>query len=185
MRISIRQYIPVWLTLSRIMMTPLIVVFYYSDFSFAKVLAVITLLLAGSTDFFDGYLARIWKVGTNLGRFLDPIADKLLTITVLLLIVGNTPGILYVAVAAAIICREVMVVALRQWLAESNQPNKADVSIWGKLKTAIQIPALACVLLNEKIGYFHSLEVGTVLLVIVMMLAFFSLFLYTKEVKIT
>ncbi len=102
-------------------------------------LAIFT--IAGVTDFFDGYLARIWKQQSPLGQMLDPIADKLLVATTLLVVVGNQTLVGWTVWAAIIIlCREILVSGLREYLAELKVA--VPVSAIAKWKTTVQLFAL-------------------------------------------
>jgi cardiolipin synthase (CMP-forming) len=102
-------------------------------------LAVFT--VAGVTDFFDGYLARVWKQQSPLGQMLDPIADKLLVATTLLVLAANQTLLGYTLWAAIIIlCREILVSGLREYLADLKVP--LPVSVLAKWKTTVQMVAL-------------------------------------------
>jgi CDP-diacylglycerol--glycerol-3-phosphate 3-phosphatidyltransferase/cardiolipin synthase len=102
-------------------------------------LAVFT--VAGVTDFFDGYLARVWKQQSPLGQMLDPIADKLLVATTLLVLAANQTLLDYTLWAAIIIlCREILVSGLREYLADLKVP--LPVSVLAKWKTTVQMVAL-------------------------------------------
>ena len=143
-----RQQIPTWLTLMRIVMLPIIVVVFYIDAIWARPLSCLLFSIAGATDWLDGYLARRWKTESRFGAFLDPVADKLLVATVLILIVefDHTPWLTIPAVI--IIGREITISALREWMAEMGGRNKVAVGWIGKLKTTVQMIALGCLLFN-------------------------------------
>jgi CDP-diacylglycerol--glycerol-3-phosphate 3-phosphatidyltransferase/cardiolipin synthase len=97
------------------------------------------------TDWLDGYLARAWRQQSTLGRMLDPIADKLLVGTTLLMLAhDNTIDRLNVAAAVVILCREILVSGLREFLAELNV--KVHVTQLAKWKTTLQMVALAILL---------------------------------------
>ena len=95
---------------------------------------------ASITDAFDGYLARLWRVESRLGAFLDPVADKLLVVTTLVALTASTPGV--ALPAAVIVAREVAVSALREYCADRGQRDAVAVGGAGKLKTATQMAAL-------------------------------------------
>ena len=102
-------------------------------------------VIAGITDWLDGYLARAWEQQSTLGRMLDPIADKLLVGAVLMMLVhDNTIGGVSIVAAIIILCREILVSGLREFLAELNV--KIHVSQLAKWKTAVQLIALAVLL---------------------------------------
>jgi CDP-diacylglycerol--glycerol-3-phosphate 3-phosphatidyltransferase len=103
--------------------------------------ALCIFVLAGITDFFDGYLARAWSQQSSLGRMLDPIADKLLVAAVLLMLVADhTITSFSISAAIVILCREILVSGLREYLAELKV--SVPVSKVAKWKTTLQLVAL-------------------------------------------
>lgn len=137
--------IPNILTLSRILCIPFIVAcFYYSNFT-AHCVATILFVIACITDFFDGFLARQWKQVSAFGRFLDPVADKLLISTILLMLsgTGSIRGIHLVA-ACIILAREIIVSGLREFL--SGMRMVIPVTRFAKWKTATQMFSVTCLL---------------------------------------
>ena len=140
--------LPNKLTLSRIIMIPFIMLFYLVPmFPYCKVVALALFLLASFTDMLDGKIARKYNLITNFGKFLDPIADKLLTSTVLFMIVadGNVNMYFGVITLTIVIGREFMVAALRQLAATKGVVIAADKL--GKYKTVSQMVALTGFLL--------------------------------------
>lgn len=137
--------LPNLLTYARILMVPIVVGCLLYDTDWARWAALVIFVLAAITDFFDGYLARAWEQQTNLGRMLDPIADKLLVAAVLLALtrVGTISGFSLWA-ALVILCREILVSGLREFLAELRV--SVPVSQLAKWKTTIQMVALAFLL---------------------------------------
>jgi len=138
--------LPNLLTLARIAAIPVIVASFYFSGEGARWLACVLFVAASVTDFFDGYLARRLGSTSAIGRFLDPIADKLLVAAVLLLLAafgGLTPG--GVVAALAILLREVLVAGLREHLAEMKVG--LPVSRLAKWKTAVQLAALTLLLI--------------------------------------
>ncbi len=134
--------LPNILTVSRILSIPvLICLLLFIDDPLGSWLAFSAYTYACITDFFDGYLARAWHQQSAFGRFLDPIADKLLVAAVLLALVGidRISGLL-VLPAAVILCREILVSGLREFLAEVDV--SVPVSKLAKWKTGIQMLAL-------------------------------------------
>ena len=141
--------LPNILTLSRIVIIPVLVASFYLSGNFDKFsheLGAGLFLLAGVTDFLDGYFARAWHIQSKLGRFLDPIADKLLVVAVIVMLVHFDRAA--VMPALAIICREIMVSGLREFLAELRIG--MPVSRLAKLKTALQMMAIFFLLLGGK-----------------------------------
>lgn len=140
--------LPNKLTLSRIIMIPFIMLFYLVPmFPYCKVVALALFLLASFTDMLDGKIARKYNLITNFGKFLDPIADKLLTSTVLFMIVADGTVNMYFGVITLtiVIGREFMVAALRQLAATKGVVIAADKL--GKYKTVSQMVSLTGFLL--------------------------------------
>ena len=140
--------LPNILTLSRIAIIPALVGLLFVGDATARWIACGLFVLAAITDYFDGYLARHWNQVSPLGRFLDPIADKLLVAAVLLMLValGGIRGWV-VLPALVILCREILVSGLREYLAEIRV--SLPVSQLAKWKTAIQMVALGVLIVGE------------------------------------
>ncbi|MHA1113752.1 MAG: CDP-diacylglycerol--glycerol-3-phosphate 3-phosphatidyltransferase [Alphaproteobacteria bacterium] len=140
--------IPNLLTLSRIATVPLLVAAFFLPGIWAYWLPCALFALAGVTDFLDGYLARAWGQQSNLGRFLDPVADKLLVASALMMLIAfDRLSELAVLPAIVILCREIMVSGLREFLAELRVG--LPVSRLAKWKTAIQIVAVGVLLAGD------------------------------------
>ena len=166
--------LPNMLTYARILAVPLIALCFYleghlksSDFARWSALAIF--VAASITDYFDGYFARAWKQTSNIGRMLDPIADKLLVATCLLLLAADTDhrgGIAGWSLWAAIIilCREILVSGLREYLAALKV--SVPVTQLAKWKTTIQMVSIAFLLAGpagDKI-FPYTTQTGLVLL---------------------
>lgn len=142
--------LPNILTYARIVAVPLVVLCFFLEGHLkssdsARWTALGIFAVASITDFFDGYLARIWKQTSNIGRMLDPIADKLLVSAILLLLAADGTIAGWTLWAAIIIlCREILVSGLREYLADLKV--SVPVSRLAKWKTAIQMIALAFLL---------------------------------------
>lgn len=134
--------LPNILTLSRIVMIPILVALIYVDTPLCRWLALGAYTIACVTDYFDGYLARNMNETSALGRFLDPIADKLLIASVLLAVTytGQIQG-LNIWAAVIILCREILVSGLREFLAEVRV--SVPVTQLAKWKTTFQMVAIA------------------------------------------
>lgn len=151
---------PNQLTLIRIFLVPFMIFFYLSDFiPYGKLIAVVIFALAAITDFFDGKLARKTGQITDLGKFLDPIADKILILGALVLVLTDKMIIaewgVYAAVIAFIILgREFLVTALRQFAASKNVIMAADN--WGKYKAFMQDLALPAFML---LSFFNQYSI--------------------------
>ncbi|MDH3912909.1 MAG: CDP-diacylglycerol--glycerol-3-phosphate 3-phosphatidyltransferase, partial [Rhodospirillales bacterium] len=140
--------LPNLLTLLRIVIIPILVPLFYLDGAYPRWLACGLFGLAAITDYFDGYLARHLNEVSPLGRFLDPIADKLLVAAVILMLVGmdSIQGVVILP-ALVILCREILVSGLREYLAEIRVP--MPVSSLAKWKTVIQMFALGFLIVGD------------------------------------
>ena len=144
--------IPNLLTYGRILAVPLIVLCFFIEgrlesSDFARWTAFWLFVVASLTDYLDGYLARIWNQTSNIGRMLDPIADKLLVASVLLLMAADgTIAGWTIWAAIIILCREILVSGLREYLA--NLKVGVPVTRIAKWKTAIQMVAIGLLLVG-------------------------------------
>jgi len=167
--------LPNMLTYARILAVPVVVLCFFVEgdlrsTEFARWSAFVIFIVASVTDYLDGYLARAWQQTSNIGRMLDPIADKLLVATCLLLLAADSDrqsaGIAGWSLWAAIIilCREILVSGLREYLAALKV--SVPVSQLAKWKTAIQMVAIAMLLLGpagDKLMPYWS-QIGIILL---------------------
>ena len=169
--------LPNKLTIMRILAVPVLVYVYY--FSLSSWPAVLIFILASMTDWLDGYAARQSNQVTPLGAFLDPVADKLLVVTVLIILMVSRQDVLLTFVGTMIICRELLVSALREWLAQMDSQAKLSVSTLAKVKTALQMSAITLLLLAAK-GNNWIWEVGAYTLLLSLVFSLTSLFNYVK-----
>jgi len=169
--------LPILLTILRIFAIPLVVLFFYLDMP----LTSSTIFgLAGLTDLMDGYLARKYNQESRFGAFLDPVADKLLVAVALLLVVERESMIWITLAAIIIISREIIISALREWMAETGQRSKVAVAYIGKVKAVTQIFALIFLLYNQDLWGLPLREVGLVFLVIATILTVVSMVQYLR-----
>jgi cardiolipin synthase (CMP-forming) len=157
--------LPNILTFSRIIAIPVLVaLLLFVDDPLGSWLAFAAYTFAGVTDFFDGYLARAWHQQSAFGRFLDPIADKLLVASVLLVLVGiDRIAGLTVLPAAVILCREILVSGLREFLAEVRVP--VPVTTLSKWKTGVQMVTLGFLVVGPSgpdFGPLTTTEIGII-----------------------
>ncbi len=138
--------LPNALTMARALAVPLVVAAFYLPQPLASWTAFGLFVLAGLTDWLDGHLARKWGATSNFGRFLDPIADKLLVAAILLMLVarGYLTGA-HVLAALVILMREILVSGLREHLAELKV--RLPVTRLAKWKTAVQMIAIGALVL--------------------------------------
>jgi CDP-diacylglycerol--glycerol-3-phosphate 3-phosphatidyltransferase len=134
--------VPNILTCLRIVLIPCIVVLYYLPYHWSLYAAAGTFALAAVTDWLDGYLARRWNQSTALGAFLDPVADKLMVSVALVMLVESYAEPFLTIPAVIIIGREIVISALREWMAELGKRASVAVSMIGKIKTTLQMLAI-------------------------------------------
>lgn len=142
--------LPNKLSILRIILVPVFAAVYLLDFSYAPLVSVCIFILAALTDFLDGYIARKKNIITDLGKFLDPVADKLLIGTALFLIAYSQPlkpFWICAVFGAVIIGRELLISVVRQVAASKGVIIQAN--IYGKIKTFTQTIALPVVLLLD------------------------------------
>ena len=172
--------IPNILTLLRIILIPVLVVVFYMPGQWSYQLSAAIFGLAAVTDWLDGYLARRWEQTTAFGAFLDPVADKLMVAVALVLLVQDNPSPLFAVPAAIIIGREIVISALREWMAEIGARTKVAVSIIGKVKTTLQMISILLLLYKVPLGPFPTHTAGVILLYIAAILTLWSMFVYLK-----
>ena len=139
---------PTWF---RIVAIPLVVLGFYSGESWARPAAGLLFGLAAITDLLDGYLARRLGQTSSFGAFLDPVADKLMVSTALVLLVQADPKIALAVVAAIIVGREITVSALREWMSALGARAHVAGSFLGKWKTTFQMLGIGLMLYREPI----------------------------------
>ncbi len=156
-----QKNIPNILTSLRIILIPILVSAFYIDSKIAHYTAVTIFIFASITDYFDGFLARAWRVQSNFGKALDPIADKLLVAATLMMMVDRS--IAPVLPALVILCREILVSGMREYLAELKVKVSVPVSHLAKIKTAAQMIAIIILLLGEETtGIPHTNLIGKI-----------------------
>jgi len=172
--------LPTLLTLLRIVMLPVIVVVFYLDYPWARPLSAVIFGLAAITDWLDGYLARLWNQESRFGAFLDPVADKLMVACVLILLVEFDQSPWLTIPAIIIIGREITISALREWMAEMGQRGRVAVGWLGKVKTTLQMMALALLLYLHDIMGLPIYKIGMVALYVAAFLTIWSMCDYLR-----
>ncbi len=170
--------IPTILTIGRILLLPVIVAVFYFKTPWARPLCCAIFLIAAITDWLDGYLARKWNIESEFGAFLDPVADKLMVATVLILVVEDASSVWVTLPAIIIISREITISALREWMASVGSRAKVAVSYLGKLKTTMQITALAMLLYKIDLFGLPIYNIGIVALYVAAALTLWSMIDY-------
>ncbi len=165
------------LTAARVLLIPLFALAFYLPGRLGHLSAAALFALAAATDWLDGYLARTRNEVTAFGRFLDPVADKLLVAAALTLLVeaGHAPALL----ATIIIGREIVISALREWLAHAS--SIVHVSWLGKWKTAVQMVAILMLLIHEPLLGLNMHLAGLALLWAAALLTLWSAWEYLRN----
>ena len=180
--------IPNILTVARIIAIPVFIIAYFLSPDQKNTVAVAIFVLAALTDWLDGFLARKLKEVSPFGAFLDPVADKLIVCTALVLLVSDdnvSSQVLFQSIftisVIIIVGREVSVVALREWMAEKGQRASIATSYLSKSKTFLQMLAIVLLLYGQSINEFPTLVVGELLLYIAAALTIWTMFLYLRN----
>lgn len=171
------KHIPNILTVLRILLIPILIMSFYISGKMGHYVAATIFIFASLTDYFDGYLARALEAHTDFGRMLDPIADKLLVASALMMLVhfDRAP----VLPAIAILCREILVSGLREYLADSKV--EMPVTNLSKIKTAMQMVAIVILLLgHEVITWAPLMYLGHIAIWVTALLTLFTGYVYLK-----
>ena len=175
--------LPNLLTWLRILTIPLLVGVYYVPHDWIadhdKNLAAMAIFsFAAITDWLDGYLARTLDQTSPFGAFLDPVADKLMVATALIMLVwiGHLEGF----IAVIIIGREIAISALREWMARIGKSKSVAVSFLGKVKTVSQMAAIIMLLYNDEFLTLSMHAIGTILIYVAAVLTLWSMVYYLK-----
>ena len=166
------------LTLLRIILIPVFILFFYLPVSWGRFACAVVFLVAAVTDWVDGYLARRLGQTSPFGAFLDPVADKLMVAAALVLLVEADPRPLLSIAAVIIIGREIAISALREWMAELGARTKVAVSLVGKFKTAAQMTAIILLLYRAPVFGIDVYFVGLFSLYLAAALTLWSMMVY-------
>lgn len=186
--------LPNILTFLRIAVIPFLVLVFYLPVDWGHAAAAALFALASITDWLDGYLARTLKLFTKLGAFLDPLADKLMVSIALVLVIGepqfqfiSLSSVVYAVPVAAItipcaiiVSREIVVSALREWMAEVGKRTSVAVSYLGKVKTTIQMIAVTILLYCDPTTNVYLVILGYLFLYLAVVLTIWSMLIYLK-----
>jgi CDP-diacylglycerol--glycerol-3-phosphate 3-phosphatidyltransferase len=170
--------LPNILTMSRIVMIPVFVVIFYLPYGWSYLTAAAIFALAAATDWLDGYLARKLDQSTPFGAFLDPVADKLMVAVALTVLIDEHHSIILTIPATVIIGREIVISALREWMAEMGSRGSVAVSYIGKIKTTAQMVSIIILLAFPPGVAWASVGIG--LLYLAAVLTLWSMILYLK-----
>ena len=172
--------LPNLLTLSRIFLIPVFVLVYMVPGEGTYVYAAGLFALAAFTDWLDGYLARRLNQTTAFGAFLDPVADKLIVVTALVLLIGHHHTLWFTLPGLVIVGREIVISALREWMAEMNRRGLVAGTWLGRVKTTFQMIAVVVLLANPPSFGRPWVIVGYVLLYIAAIMTLASMVIYLR-----
>ena len=172
--------LPNLITLFRIAMIPLFVIVFYLPFSWANIAATVIFAVASLSDWIDGYLARSMQLESSFGAFLDPVADKLMVVVVIVLLVEAHPSIYIALPSIVIVAREISVSALREWMAKLGSSTTVKVSFIGKAKTMAQMIALGFLIFAEPFLGLPIFQIGLAIYYLAAILTIASMVLYLR-----
>jgi len=168
-------------TVLRVLAIPVFIAIYYSGIPGNNLIAAVIFIFASITDWLDGYLARKLDQCSDFGAFLDPVADKLLVTVTLVMLAANYTSPWFVAPAAIMVAREVLISALREWMSSNNQRDIVAVGYIGKVKTTTQMLAIIALLAADPTKFNLLLMAGYALIYISAILTLCSMFNYFKN----
>ncbi|RPF76860.1 MAG: CDP-diacylglycerol--glycerol-3-phosphate 3-phosphatidyltransferase [Rickettsiales bacterium TMED254] len=173
--------IPNYLTLFRIVCIPIIIICLLPQNSFFNWIALILYAFAGLSDFLDGYLARKYNIETNFGKFFDPIADKILVISVIFILVAiDKISGFFIYPSLIIIIREILVSGLREFFSKTK--THINVTNLSKLKTLIQMFSLGFIIIGNDFALInHTSLIGEIGLTFASILTIYTGYIYFKD----
>ncbi|HEY5739765.1 MAG TPA: CDP-diacylglycerol--glycerol-3-phosphate 3-phosphatidyltransferase [Gammaproteobacteria bacterium] len=172
--------LPTAITLFRIALIPLFVLVFYLPVSWANIAATAIFAIASITDWVDGYLARSMQQESSFGAFLDPVADKLMVVVVIVLLVQANPSIFVALPSVVIVAREISISALREWMAQIGASATVKVSFIGKSKTLLQMVALGFMIYAEPLIGLPIFLIGLVIYYLAALLTLASMVVYLR-----
>lgn len=172
--------IPNALTLLRVILIPVLGVVFYLPYQWTGLAAATIFTVAAITDWIDGYLARKLDQSTPFGAFLDPVADKLMVATALILLLEQYPHAWFTIPTAIIIGREIVISALREWMAEIGKRTSVAVSMIGKFKTTMQMISIIVLLAQTSVVNDNLQALGFISLYLAASLTLWSMCVYLK-----
>ncbi|NNJ64422.1 MAG: CDP-diacylglycerol--glycerol-3-phosphate 3-phosphatidyltransferase [Xanthomonadales bacterium] len=175
--------VPTILTLLRIALVPVLVLFFYLPLTWSNIACVVIFVLAAITDIADGAIARRTGQVSRFGAFLDPVADKIMVTTALVLLVQRqeTREAVFAVAAAVIVGREITISALREWMSEIGERALVSVTWVGKTKTIFQMTAIGFLLYRYDLGTIPVPLIGEVLLYTAAVLTLWSMWTYLRS----
>lgn len=173
---NIKKHLPNALTYSRIALVPIIIWFIYLDTLQSGIIAGILFIIASITDYYDGALARKWNIVSTMGKFMDPVADKVLVSSTLIMLIPT--GKLTTVMVIILVARDSIIDGLRSVAATQNVVISA--AKMGKWKTATQMVAIPCILFNYPLFGIPFYQIGYWTLWVSVLLSVVSGYQYIK-----
>ncbi len=167
------------ITISRIILAPIILLFLMLD---NYLICILLLFIAGVSDYFDGYFARKYQSESQLGEILDPIADKILIVFVLIGLSVVLDSYLIAVLSSFIIAREIGVAALRDYSARNNISDRTKVTFLAKTKTAVQLLSIGSYLFALTISFNLLIVISDILLMIATLITLYTGYQYANSV---
>jgi len=168
-----------FITIARIFLAPIILVFLiFGNY----LVCVLLFLLAGLTDYFDGYFARKYNAVSELGEILDPIADKILVVFILIGLSVELDSQLMALLSSLIIAREIGVAALRDYSARNNLSDRTKVTFVAKAKTSVQLLTIGLYLLALTISFNLLIIISDIFLIIATFITLYTGYQYILNV---
>ena len=175
----LKRLVPNALSILRIALIPVFVLFYISTSNLHWV-AGLLFAVACLTDWLDGFFARKFGVTTKFGAFIDPVADKLLVVSALVVLIGSYGSLWLTLPGIVIVGRELLIASLREWMAEMRARSQVAVTAITKVKTAIQMSAILLLLCNPPMLEKPWAIVGLVLIYVATLLTLWSMVVHLQ-----
>jgi len=175
-----RLTLPTAITLFRIALIPLFIIVFYLPFSWANIVASAIFAVACVSDWVDGYLARSMQQESPFGAFLDPVADKLMVVVIIVLLVQTNPSIYVALPSVIIVAREISISALREWMAQIGSRDTVKVSFIGKIKTFSQMWALGFMIFSDTFFGLPIFDIGLAIYYLAAILTILSMIIYLR-----
>ena len=170
------------ITSVRIILIPIMALLFFLHSDGPKYYVTFVFIIAAISDYLDGYLARKMNQVSKLGKFLDPVADKLLVITSFLLILNENNNLIIFIPICIIVLREMIVSALREWVLLESFSKPLDVNKYGKFKTLFQMLSIGFLLFNGTVFTISTYMIGLYGIYIAAFLSLVSMIIYLKDV---
>ena len=168
-----------FITVARILLAPIIFLFLiFSNY----LVCIILFFLAGLTDYFDGYLARKYNAESQIGEILDPIADKILIVFLLIGLSVELDSFLISFLSSLIIAREIGIAALRDYSSKKNISDRTKVTYLAKIKTSLQLFAIGSYLFALTISFNLLILISDIFLIMASIITIYTGYEYTQNV---